>query len=106
MAKRDMAAFASFIAEDAVFINGGSPLRGKAAIMAFWSRFFTASAAPFSWEPTIAELSGNGQLGYTEGPVTAPNGKVIMRFYTTWARQADGRWLVVFDNGYPPCTSG
>ena len=33
MAARDQAAFASFIAEDAVFLNGGrGELRGKAAI--------------------------------------------------------------------------
>ena len=39
------------IAEDAVFINGGKPLRGKAAIVEHWRRFYSGPRAPFSWKP-------------------------------------------------------
>ena len=39
IARRDAAAFADFIDEDAVFINSGNPLRGRPAIAEFWKRF-------------------------------------------------------------------
>jgi ketosteroid isomerase-like protein len=34
--------------------------------------------------------------------VKDPAGKVTARFNSIWQRQADGRWLVVFDKGGPP----
>lgn len=101
MADRNFEAFASHVADDAVFINGGTPLRGKAAILGFWKRFYEKPAAPFSWRPEIAEVA-NG-LGYTTGPVMGPDGKQIAHFASTWRRTATGRWEVVFDNGYPVC---
>jgi len=103
MADRDLEAFSSFIHEDAVFINGGKPLRGKAAILAHWKEFFLKPEAPFSWKPKIAEVSASTGLGYTEGPVSIADGKVIATFYSTWRVQADGSWRVVFDNGYDVC---
>lgn len=104
MARRDFAAFGALIAEDAVFINGGKPLRGKREILDDWKRFFAGPVAPFSWSPEIVELAGNGTLGYTEGNVIGANGKVTFRFYSMWQRGAAGAWSVVFDNGYAPCT--
>lgn len=105
MADRDFAAFQALIAEDAVFINGGQPLRGKAAIVAFWKKFFDVPAAPFSWKPEIVEVAAaRADIAYTEGPVAAPEGKVFARFWSTWRRDAaTGRWLVVFDNGQRVC---
>jgi len=103
MARRDASAFAEFIAEDAVFVNSGSPLRGKAAIVEHWKRFFVAAAAPFSWRPEIVEVGALGALGYTEGPVMSPSGKVFAKFFTTWQMTSSGKWLVVFDNGYAVC---
>jgi ketosteroid isomerase-like protein len=44
MADRDHAAFSQFIADDAVFLNLGNPLRGKAAITNFWQRLFSERA--------------------------------------------------------------
>jgi ketosteroid isomerase-like protein len=105
MARRDFAAFGSHVADDAVFINGGDPLRGKVAILAYWQRFFSAPAAPFSWRPEIVELAGGGHLGYTEGPVLSPAGVAFARFYSTWQRQPDGGWKVVFDNGWTLCAN-
>jgi ketosteroid isomerase-like protein len=103
MARRDLQAFAAFVADDAVFVNGGSPLRGKAAILEHWKRFFVEREAPFSWAPESVELAGGGMLGYTEGPVRSPAGAVFARFHSTWQRQPGGRWLVVFDNGSATC---
>lgn len=103
MARRDAAAFATFIADDAVFINSGSPLRGKAAITEHWKRFFATPEAPFSWRPEIVEIGAQGSLGYTEGPVLSDKGVAFAKFYTTWQRGPTGQWLVIFDNGYRLC---
>ena len=102
MARRDLSAFASHIAEDAVFINGGKPLRGKAAILEYWSKYFQSPAPPFAWSPDIVEVGAKSSLGYTEGPVTSGQ-TVIARFYSTWQLQPTGGWLVIFDNGYSQC---
>ena len=103
MAARDLDAFATFIADDAVFINGGKPLRGKAAIVEHWRRFYTGPRAPFSWKPEIVEVVASGRLGYSEGPVADPDGVVVARFASTWRLDAAGAWKVVFDNGTEVC---
>jgi ketosteroid isomerase-like protein len=102
MARRDLAAFSALVAEDAVFINGGKPLRGKAAIVEHWAQHFSKPEPPFAWSPAIVEVASGATLGYTEGPVTAGQA-VIARFYSTWQLQPSGRWFVVFDNGYSQC---
>lgn len=104
MAERDFAAFAAHVADDAVFIGGGRPLRGKAAVLAQWKAYFDGPVAPFTWQPEIVEVAAGGELGYSEGPVTNADGKVAVRFASTWRRSpATGRWQVVFDNGYSVC---
>ena len=104
MVDRDFEAFSSHIADDAVFINGGKPLRGKKQILDHWRKFFEAKEAPFEWDPEIAEPVESEFLGYTEGPVRLMNGKEIARFYSTWRRNLSGKWEVVFDNGYDLCS--
>ena len=102
MAARDLAAFASFVADDAVFVNAGSPLRGKAAVVEHWKRFYAPGPAPFSWRPELVEVAASGDLGYSEGPVITADGRTTARYFSTWRRDpASGRWRVVFDNGYP-----
>jgi ketosteroid isomerase-like protein len=104
MAERDFAAFAAHVADDAVFIGGGRPLRGKAAVLAQWKAYFDGPVAPFTWQPEIVEVAAGGELGYSEGPVTNADGKGAVRFASTWRRSpATGRWQVVFDNGYSVC---
>lgn len=100
MAARDHAAFASFIAEDAVFLNGGrGELRGKSAIADFWKRYYSAPQAPFSWQPDRVAVLDSGGLAYSTGPVAAPDGKVFARFYSTWRREPSGAWRIIFDDG-------
>ncbi len=103
MAERDLAAFAAYVADDAVFINGGKPLRGRAAVVEYWKRFFEKPQAPFAWKPEIVEVTQAGRLGYSEGPVSTPDGTVVSRYYSTWRQDAQGTWKVVFDNGYDLC---
>jgi uncharacterized protein (TIGR02246 family) len=102
MADRDLEAFASHIAEDAIFVNGRQPLRGKAAILADWKKYFEGPA-PFSWKPETVVVLEDGSLAQTKGPVFDPAGKPILEFRSTWRREPDGRWRVVFDDGACRC---
>jgi len=99
MADRDHAAFASFIADEAVFLMGGKPLRGKAAVADYWQRFYTERKAAFSWKPDHVQVLDSGTLGYSTGPVFDPDGKQFARFYSTWRREGSGAWRIVFDDG-------
>lgn len=99
MADRDLDAFASFVAEDAVFFSGPKPLRGRQQVVAWWKRYYTSPAAPFSWEPEEVEVLESGALALSSGPVRDPQGKVIARFTSIWRLEAPGNWRIVFDKG-------
>ena len=103
MAARDVAAFASHLADEAVFFGGKGVLRGKAAVVADWKRFFDGPSAPFSWEPAEVEVLASGTLAFTSGPVHDPQGRRIGTFNSVWQRQPDGSWKIIFDKGCPPC---
>jgi ketosteroid isomerase-like protein len=105
MADRDFAAFQTFLADEAVFWAGekGAPVRGRAQVAAVWKRFYDAPAAPFSWRPEQVEVLESGTLGFSLGPVFAPDGRRTGTFNSVWRRQADGTWKIVFDKGCPPC---
>jgi ketosteroid isomerase-like protein len=103
MAARDHAAFASHIADEAVFFGQQSVLRGRAAVAAGWKQFFEGDTAPFSWEPERVEVLDSGALAFSSGPVRDPEGRQIGTFNSVWRREADGRWKIVFDKGCPPC---
>lgn len=103
MARRDFAAFSTFISEEAVFWSGPKPLHGKEAITAWWKRFYEKPEAPFSWEPDNVEVIASGTLAHTTGPVYDPKGKVFSRFNSVWRQEAPGKWRVVFDKGQEVC---
>ncbi len=102
MARRDTAAFAAMVSPEAVFFGQKSAMRGKAAVLAGWRPFFDGPTAPFSWTPETVEVLSSGALALSSGPVHAPDGKQIGTFNSIWRREADGRWLVIFDKGGPP----
>jgi ketosteroid isomerase-like protein len=101
LASRDRAAFASYVAEEAVFFGNGGALRGRPAVVAGWAMYFDQPQAPFSWEPDTVEVLESGTLALTSGPVRDPGGTRIGTFNSIWRREADGRWRVVFDKGCP-----
>jgi ketosteroid isomerase-like protein len=105
MADRDLARFATFLAEETIFFSGSTPLRGKAAVAADWARHFTAATAPFSWEPDEVEVLPSGDLALSSGPVRDPSGKVVARFTSIWRYEAPGTWRIIFDKGCPVCDS-
>lgn len=105
MADRDHGAFLGFVSPEAVFLNGGKPLAGREAVGKHWARFYAGPTPPFSWQPDLVVVLASGTLAQSVGPVSNPAGKVVARFYSTWRLEGDGRWRVVFDDGYDVCES-
>ena len=106
MADRNLQAFSGFVSEEAVFFSGPTPLRGKAAITAFWTRFYNTPQAPFSWDPDEVEVLDSGTLALSSGPVKDPNGTVFARFTSIWRLEGAGQWRIVFDRGNPVAPAG
>ena len=102
MADRDHAAFATFVAEEAVFFGSKGAQRGKPTVVAIWKAFFEGTQAPFSWEPEVIEVLDSGTLALSSGPIRDPEGKQIGTFNSIWRRETGG-WKVIFDKGCPPC---
>ena len=63
MADRDHNAFASFLADEAVFFSETGVLRGKAAVASGWKRLYDGPGAPFSWDPDRVEVLDSGRAG-------------------------------------------
>ena len=98
-ADRDKAAFFAFVADDATFLSGLGAAHGKQQVIERWSRFFEGPEAPFSWGPERVEVSADGTLGLSIGPVYDPKGNHAANYVSTWRKEANGQWKVVFDGG-------
>ena len=105
MADRDQAAFAGYVADEAVFFGRGV-LRGKAAVVEGWKPLYEGPKAPFSWAPEQVEVLDSGTLALSSGPVYDPEGKRSGTFNSVWRLEKDGKWRVVFDKGCPRCDCG
>ena len=104
MKARDHAAFAGFLSDEAVFFAGpGSVLRGRAAVVEAWRKYYDGPQAPFSWEPEEVEVVDSGTLAYSGGPVYDAAGRRVGHFNSIWRLEAPGRWRIVFDRGEQPC---
>ena len=103
MADRDHAAFASFLAQEAVFFSGEKPLHGAEEVAAWWKRWYEGPQAPFSWEPEDVEVLPSGTLALSSGPVRDGKGNLVGTFTSIWRREGPGRWRIVFDKGNPAC---
>jgi ketosteroid isomerase-like protein len=103
MADRDLAAFASFLDNETVFMSGGRATRGAQQVVERWKPFFQGPQAPFSWAPEFVEVLDSGKLAMSSGPVRDPSGKRTGTFNSVWRREADGKWKIVLDNGCPAC---
>jgi len=103
MADRNQAAFATFLAPEAVFFAGTRALRGKQAVVDAWKPFYDTPAAPFSWKPETVEVLDSGNLALSSGPVFDPSGKHVATFTSIWRMEAPGVWRIVFDKGNEIC---
>jgi ketosteroid isomerase-like protein len=104
MADRDFGAFASFIDEEAIFVSGPDQiLRGREQVTTAWRALFEGETAPFAWEPDEVLVLQSGRLALSSGPVIAPDGSITGRFNSTWRKNDNGEWKIVFDKGQPAC---
>jgi ketosteroid isomerase-like protein len=101
MARRDHAAFATYVADEALFFGRQGVLRGKTAVVEGWRAFFEGPDAPFSWEPETVEVLDSGTLALSSGPVRNPQSERVGTFTSIWRLEPDGRWRVIFDKGCP-----
>jgi ketosteroid isomerase-like protein len=105
----DAAAFADHIQADAVFQAGTSaPQRGRAAIVAAWQPMIDGTF-PLRWHPGGVSIGGDPDIALSHGPAwvenTDPAAKSRWRtgtFVSTWVRDADGAWRVLFDRSAQP----
>ena len=91
--------FFSFLADDAQFLGQRKIMNGKQEVIAGWSEFFKPAVAPFRWEPERVVTNAAGDLGFSSGPVFDKAGVQIGTFTSTWVRQPDGSWKILFDGG-------
>ncbi len=98
-ADRDKARFFAFVADDAQFLGRRRISHGKKEVIEAWSPFFDGPAAPFSWRPERVVANAAGNLGFSTGPVFDPSGAQVGTFTSTWQKQSDGAWKIIFDGG-------
>ena len=98
-ADRDETKFFSYLDDDAQFLGRRNTMHGKQEVIAGWSEFFKAAVAPFRWEPDRVVTNAAGDLGFSSGPVFDEAGVQIGTFTSTWVRQPDGSWKILFDVG-------
>lgn len=103
MADRDHEAFVAFLAEEAVFFSGNTPLPGKQQVADAWKPYFEGPDAPFSWGPELVVVLDSGTLALSSGPVVDPAGKRVATFNSIWRLEPSGQWRIVFDKGSPDC---
>ncbi|MCI1729216.1 MAG: nuclear transport factor 2 family protein [Chiayiivirga sp.] len=110
----DAAAFAEHVQVDAVFQAGtAEPQRGRGAVVAAWQPMITGEF-PLRWHPGIVSIGGDPDIALSTGPAWVQvastggaDGKAAARyrlgsFVSTWVRDADGAWRVLFDRSAQP----
>jgi ketosteroid isomerase-like protein len=98
-ADRDAKKFFSYVADDAQFLGQRRIMHGKQEVVAVWSEFFKPAVAPFHWEPDRVVTNATADLGFSSGPVFDEAGVQTGTFTSTWIRQPDGSWKILFDGG-------
>ena len=98
-ADRDAKKFFLYLADDAQFLGRRNTMHGKQEVIAGWSEFFKPAVAPFRWQPERVVTNAAGDLGFSSGPVFDEAGVQIGTFTSTWVRQPDGSWKILFDGG-------
>ena len=98
-ADRDAKKFFWYLAHDAQFLGRRNIMHGKAEVIDGWSEFFKPAVAPFRWQPERVVTNAAGDLGFSSGPVFDESGVQTGTFTSTWVRQPDGSWKILFDVG-------
>jgi ketosteroid isomerase-like protein len=91
--------FLEFLADDGIIFQP-TATNGKE----YWKNQ-KDSPALLSWNPTFADISSDGKLGYTTGDWEfRPNGKddkptAFGQYVTLWQKQVDGKFKAILDVG-------
>jgi pimeloyl-ACP methyl ester carboxylesterase/ketosteroid isomerase-like protein len=100
-ADRDKTAFFAMVADDATFLSGTTTSIGKKQVIESWTRYLESAEAPFSWAPERVSVSADGTLGLSTGPVYDARGRHAGSYISTWRKDAQGNWKIVFDSSGP-----
>jgi len=102
---RDKALFLSFVDPDARFVSSRIS-RGRAEVGEAWAIFFEPGGPQMRWRPRVVAVSSDGSLAMSRGPYRSvtlnADGERIESwgtFISTWRRNPDGDWQVLFDTG-------
>jgi ketosteroid isomerase-like protein len=105
-AERGVEAWAAWFAEDGTMYPARiDPVQGRGAIRELMSDLYDPrtgrGALRLEWQPTRAEVSESGELGWTTGTSRAvtPDGERRGKYISIWRKQADGSWKVAADLG-------
>ena len=97
-------AFLAFAHDSVVMLrDNGKPIVGKGALESHYQNFMD-STFTLTWEPTFADISMSGELGYSYGIFTlTPKDKIQKpeqgTYCTIWKKDANGNWKFVLDTG-------
>ncbi len=101
--RKDEQAFINMVDPDARFVTSGIA-RGHKEIAAAWSFAFADDDTIMRWRPAVVDVTSDGALAISRGPyrltgIDAEGSKfeVWGTFISTWRRNEDGQWRVVFD---------
>jgi ketosteroid isomerase-like protein len=106
----DAKAFVDHIDANAAFGAGTrAVLHGRAAVVADWKEIVEGKTVKLHWSPAIVTVGGDGTLAISRGPSwmedLRPGAKAHYRigeFISTWTKNRDGKWRVLFDSGAAP----
>lgn len=98
----------AFFAADGVMFRPGGTVVGTDSIRAVVTTWFADDTFALTWDPSHAEVSAAGDLGYTYGRYrstgTDGQGNEVAStgsYVTVWRKQEDGSWKVMLDIGSP-----
>lgn len=110
VAAHDAKAFAAHVHEQAAFDAGSAePIHGRAAVAAAWQSIVAGTTIKLRWSPGVVTMGGAGDMAISRGPAwiedLRPEAKSRYRigeYISTWVRDRDGQWRVLFDSGVAP----
>jgi len=113
--RHDAVAFADHVHAKAAFGAGSTaPTHGRDAVVAEWKDIIDGKQFKLRWSPGIVTIGGDGSLAISRGPSWIESGSPdsakpdparhyrIGEFISTWIKDKDGQWRVLFDAGAGP----
>ena len=115
VARQDLEGFAEHVHPQGVFSASERPegrLVGRDAILQGWGPIVGGHHMTIRWYPTSTVASPDGTVVWSSGPALVisrsrsiggvPPTYSIGAFHSVWARDDDGVWRVIFDDGVEP----